>query len=106
MQLTLLQGYPDLVGRRANFAGSGVGPTSYNQTTGDVVSIPRQYIDVLFGGVQDTTGTYTLQARPSLAGSRASWALHWFVTATGAEVANAVNLSAFSVVVGGFYGQY
>ena len=88
MQLTLLPGYPDLIGRRAAFVGYGIGPTSYNATTGDVLSIPGKYIDEVFGGVQSVSGTYTIQARPSSGGPRATWSLHWFVTATGAEVSH------------------
>src|SRR5271167_3639223 len=92
--------YPDFVGRRMIFAGSGASlPTSYSQTTGDPVTLsnPRLYIDVLFGGMQTINGTYTLQARPAGVGSRQAWSFHWFVTATGAEVANATNLSGQSV---------
>lgn len=108
MQLTFLKGYPDLVGRRRIYCGYGIGPASYSQTTGDVLTNPgyEQYWDDVFPTPQDPTGTYYAQPRPSAVGGRATWSLHWFVVATGAEVANAVNLTTFSLQVGGFGGQY
>lgn len=108
MQLTLLKGYPDMVGRRRLFCGYGTGPTSYSQTTGDVVSAVgyETYFDEVFNTPQDPTGTYKAEARPSAVGGRATWSLHWIVVATGAEVANAVNLSTYSLQVSAFGGQY
>jgi hypothetical protein len=107
MNLVLLKGYPDKIGRRQAFVGTGVGPASYSQTTRDVVNIPQfqNYIDVLHGAVT-VSGTYTVQAIPSSVGPRATWKLRWIVFATGAEVANGVNLSAESVVLGGLGGTY
>lgn len=110
MILTMVNGYPDYTGYRQSFAGYGTGPTSYNAITGDVVTLSnnRRFIDVLFGGVQSLSGTYTVQARPSASGERVTWALHWFVTATGAEVTTVsnTNLSGETVQVGGFCGQW
>ena len=110
MILTMLEGYPDFVGKRQTFAGYGTGPTSYNATTGDVLTLqnPRLYIDAVFGGVQTVSGTYTVQVRPAAVGARQAWALHWFVTATGAEVTtvSATSLSAEYVQLGGLCGQY
>jgi hypothetical protein len=99
--------YPEFVGRRALFVGSGTGPTLYNSTTGDVVTlaVPNYYIDAIPGGVQTVSGTYWVQPRPSGTGARQTWALHWFVTSTGAE-AGAINLSAESVQLGAFVGQF
>lgn len=110
MIVTLQSGsYPDFVGRRMIFAGTGINlPTSYSRGTGDVVSLanPRLYIDVLYGGIQNTDGTYTLYARPSQTGSRASWSYHWYITSAGTEVANGTNLSGINVEVGGLCGQF
>ncbi len=107
MNLRLLPGYPDKIGKRFAFAGSGVGPTSYSQTTKDTVTIPafQNYIDVLHGAVS-VSGTFLVRAVPSGAGPRATWKLTWVVISTGNEVANAVNLSAETVVLGGFGGTY
>ena len=108
MILTLLKGYPDVVGRRQIFCGYGTGPAIYNQTTGDVLQGLgyERYIDCVLEATQDPTGTYYAVARPSIAGPRATWSLHWFVTATNAEVANGVNLSGYTLMVGGLMGEY
>jgi hypothetical protein len=100
--------YPEFVGRRAIIVGSGAGPVSYSQATGDPVSLtlPNFYVDAIPGGVQSVSGNYWVQPRPSGVGARQTWALHWFVTSTGAEVANAINLSAESVQLGAFVGQF
>lgn len=108
MKLTLFKGYPDLIGRRQAFCGSGPGPSSYSQATGDPLSLTayERYFDCVNETPQDPTGTYFAQARPTLAGARATWSLHWYVVSTGAEVANGVNLSTFNVIVSGYMGEY
>jgi hypothetical protein len=110
MILTMVNGYPDYIGYRQAFAGYGTGPKSYDATTGDVVTLSnnRRFIDVLFGGVQSLSGTYTVFARPSGSGERQTWALHWFTTANMTEVTtvSATNLSAETVQIGGFCGQF
>ena len=107
MDLQLFKGYPDSIGRRKAFVGKGVGPTSYSQTTKDVLNIPLfgNYFDKVDGGVT-VSGTYLIRPIPTFAGARATWKLTWIVAATGAEVNNATNLSAESVVLSGFMGQY
>ena len=106
MQLTLLPGYPDLIGRRAAFVGYGAGPASYSQTTGDPISIPGKYIDIVLEAAQDPTGSYFAIARPSFNGPRATWTLHWYNSSNSTEVSNATNLSTYSLMIGGFYGEY
>lgn len=107
MNLNLYHGYPDLIGKRFAFAGYGVGPTSYSQTTKDPLSIPpyQNYIDVVHGGIT-VSGTYTVQAMPSGQGPRQTWKLRWVVFATGVEVANGINLSGETVILGGLGGRY
>lgn len=106
MQLTLLKGYPDMVGRRRIFCGYGNGPTSY-ATIGDPVIIPgyETYIDCVQGG-NTVSGTYTIDARPSGVGARQTWYLVWTVAATGAAVGAGTNLSAEQVQISAFGGQY
>ncbi len=109
MQLTLLSGnYPDNIGRRSAFVGVGKGPASYTTGTADpvTVNISPFYIDVLFGGVADTTGTYTATAVPSGTGVRQKWSLRYSVTATGAEYAGGTALAALSFQLGGFGGSF
>jgi len=107
MQVTLLNGYPDLIGKRSSWAGYGNGPTSYSQTVGDMIELPgfQYYIDAVFGGVS-VSGTYFVIAQPSAQGPRGTWYLKWFTSSTGAEVSNAVNLSAEKVQIGGLGGSY
>lgn len=107
MQLKLLHGYPDFVGKRATFVGYGFGPASYNQTTGDIVTLPspNYYIDAIPGGFQSISGNYSCRAQPSGVGARMTWALFWY-TVAGSPVAAGFNLSAEQVQFGGFCGQF
>ena len=108
MQLTLLKGYPDFVGKRATFVGFGTGPASYSQTTGDVIQFPltNWYIDAINGSPMTVSGTYFVRPQPAGTGARQAWTLHWFVTSSGNEVGNATNLSAEKLQIGGAVGQY
>jgi hypothetical protein len=88
MQLTFLQGYPDYVGKRFNFAGYGNGPASY-VATGDPIALPRfnNYIDVVFPALS-VSGAYRVEALPSGYGPRQTWSLLWSgVLGTVASVA-------------------
>jgi hypothetical protein len=107
MQLTLLKGYPDFVGKRATFVGWGNGPASYSQTTGDVVTLqPVGFrIDALAGGVNSVSGNFYVRSQSSGVGARMTWALYWY-TSAGVQVANGVNLAAEQIQVGGNCGQY
>lgn len=115
MQLTLLSGYPDMVGRRRIFCGYGTGPSSYSKTTGDVITPIGYdtYLDIVFPTPIDPTGNFYAVAVPSAVGQRATWTLHWYYapqnTVSGtpnAEVSNGTNLSTYSLQVGAFGGQY
>lgn len=108
MILKLMEGYPDYVGKRQIFAGFGNGPASYNQATNDPLTLSntRRYIDAVFGGVLTISGTYFVRPQVAAPGERQAWSLAWFVTSTGLEVGNTVNLSAEIVQLGGFCGQY
>ncbi len=107
MVITLLNGYPDRIGKRFAWAGFGHGPTSYSQTVGDAIEMPgfQNYIDAVFGGVS-VSGTYFVIAQPSAQGPRSTWYVKWFTASSGAEVSNAVDLSAEKVQIGGFGGVY
>src|SRR4051812_11050098 len=109
MQLTLLHGYPDYVGKRVIICGSGVGPSSYVQAAsgGDVLSAPRflNYFDVVFPAMT-LSGTYIVYPFPTAVGARATWALKWITASTGAEVSSSTDLSAEKVQIGAFGGVY
>lgn len=113
MKLTFLHGYPDLIGKRYAFCGTGTGPTSYVQKTsspsggGDIVQAPRfqNYFDVIFPAMS-LSGTYVVYPYPVGSGARQTWALKWVTISTGAEVTAATNLSAETVQLAGFGGNY
>jgi hypothetical protein len=102
MQIKLFPDWPNLLGRKQAFVGSGIGPALY-VTGGDVVTLTgyNTYIDALNDSVS-LSGTYNLRAIPSIAGPRAVWKLQWIVFATGLEVAANTVLSGESAVVNGF----
>ena len=95
------------VGQRQKFTYRGTGPKSYNQTTGDVISLPYGvYLDDVYP-CMDTTHTYFLIPYPSAVNTtRATWSFKWFTAAGMTEVANATDLSSFSVQFGAFAGEF
>lgn len=105
MTITPYHGYPDRIGKRFAFAGSGIGPASYSQTTLDPVTLSgfQTQIDVLHRA-RTVSGLYDVVPIPSVGALRATWKLRWYVVSTGAEVANAVNLSGETVVMAGLGG--
>jgi hypothetical protein len=107
MQLTVLTGYPDNVGRRHIFAGHGKGPASYNHTTKDPLERIRfqLYYDVVFPATT-VSGTYTVIPIPSGVGPRVEWKLKWVKADDGDEVAAGHNLSNEEIQIGGFAGQF
>ena len=103
----LQQGYPDNIGRKLAFCGPWTGPTSYSQTTKDPVVLPQfnNNIDSIHGSIS-VSGTYLVRPQPSGTGPRQTWKLIWVVISTGNEVANAVNLSAETVILSGYSSAY
>jgi hypothetical protein len=88
MQLTLLKGYPDFVGKRAIWCGYGNGPSSL-AAAGDPIALPlyEWYIDGMAGDFISVSTTYGVVGVPSAVGARASWVLVWRF-ATAASVAS------------------
>ncbi len=78
MQLTLLPGYPDLIGRRFAWVANGNGPASYVQG-GDPTQLPTShtYIDTITSDVPSISGNYTVIAAQSYAGQRPTWKIKW-----------------------------
>ena len=119
MQVTLYHGYPDRVGKRSTWVGTGNGPASYtggNAPT-DTISIGtfQFYIDAISEISISFSGTYYAIAQPSAvniaaAGQatainpRATWFVRYFTATTGAEVNNGTNLSAEKFVISGLGG--
>lgn len=86
MRLTLLQGYPDLIGRRQAFTGYGNGPVSY-VSGGDPIILPgyETYIDEVFGPVFSASGNYLGYPIPSGVGPRNTWKLRWSAASTSSS---------------------
>jgi hypothetical protein len=101
VDITLNKGYPDFVGLRTLYCGSGAGPTSYT-TGGEALNIATfQYHVDSVDSCASVSGTYWGIGIPNATGPRATWKLLLFVTATGAQVGSGVNLSAEKFVVSG-----
>jgi hypothetical protein len=76
------------------------GPTAYDSTNKDIVSATMfgggpntKVLEAHVGGLADS-GTYFTRLRYGGEGPTTSFKLIWYVVATGAEVANGVDLSA------------
>ena len=108
MTPTLLDGYPDRVGRRFIWAGDGAGPKSYSQTTGDVVSLPgyQNYVDSVDGPAISLSGNYWVIPRTTTKGARANVTLHWYTAGGFTEVSNATDLSGETVRLSGKGGTF
>ncbi len=108
MQLTLLKGYPDLIGRKQVVVGFGNGPKPYSQANGDPVTIPgyERYIEMLFGGVMSTDKSTIAIAQPGGYGPRQTWSLFYYVASSNARVSDAADLSALVFQIGGITSEY
>ena len=94
--------YPDFIGRRGIFVGSGAGPVS--AATADPISLtlPNYYIDAVLDGAS-TDGTTSIQAFPNGVGPRATWSVLYYNTA-GTQVTG--NLSTKTFVISALVGQF
>lgn len=100
-----VNGFPDIFGGKMFNTIDYKGPTSYNNTgigstSGDTVG-HRMFgfentVETYIGQSIDQTGTYYVVAMPKNNGVT-SWRLRWFQVSNAAEVANGVNLSAYTV---------
>lgn len=81
--------------------GKVVGPTSYANPGGQVINIGsfglRGFQSVVPS--MSVSGTYYGRWQPKSADPNAQAIIHWYVTATNAEVGNGVNLSAETLIV-------
>lgn len=103
------QGQRDVFGGKQYDTIDYAGPTSYTNTGTETTSGDGPIPPSFFGffntivtpwgsGNMDQSGTYFVRWR-SVQNGLTPWRLHWFVVATGAEVANGVNLSGFIVKI-------
>ena len=84
------------------------GPSSYANPGGDEVDsigtangnqTGLRNIDAIFGAVT-VSGTYRVQGGPNAKGPTGTWLLYWFVNSTGLPVANGVDLSGETTIIG------
>ncbi len=103
-------GYVMQVGDKQLIIWDSVGPSSYNNTgTYSTSGVPVNAIDLGEGGFDavwecgdSSNGLYYGVIVPTAGGSGnavKSFQLHWFVRATGAEVANGTNLSGSALTL-------
>lgn len=105
MANTKVPGYPTVIGDKAVTCVDHTGPASYT-THGESFGAPNQFggvnqfglrnYDWIGGGVSQS-GTYAVEGRLTGSGNQVTFKLVWSVVATGAEVANATNLSGETV---------
>jgi hypothetical protein len=107
MQLTILVGYPDNVGRRHIFCGHGHGPASYSDADKDKLEPFRfgMTYDVVFPAMT-VSGNYIVYPHPDGVGPRREWKLKWVKADDGEEVSHGHNLSQEQVQIGGYCGQF
>lgn len=76
---------PAHVGSHEVWLMYGSGPSSYSQTTGDVIQVGGgQYLEALHGDVLTVSGNYIARPMPSVVNSlRPTWAWKWFYSGQG-----------------------
>ena len=104
MNTSYVQTYPVEYGEFRTCCLTGSGPTSYSQTTADVIANPaaNDYLAAVSAcGTQ--SGTYFLVPVPTTAGviragapsaSQSGWKFVWYTVSGMTQVSNGVNLSA------------
>jgi hypothetical protein len=99
--------YPDFVGKRAIFVGSGLGPATASSTVGDPVSLdlPNYYIDSILSGAS-TDGTYLIEGVPNSVGPRATWSLFYYAVSAPTAPYAGTALATKTFVISAFVGQY
>jgi hypothetical protein len=101
--------YPDFVGKRAIFVGTGLGPVAPTNAaaTADPISLAlsNYYIDAVMSGASTDGTTFMIAFPYQSAGPRASWKAFYFTVGTAAPI-NGVDLSGKTFVVSAFVGQF
>lgn len=109
MELTLLSGYPDFVGRRQIWCGYGHGPERYSHQEKDVLHVPpfSMVIDVIIPALS-SSGRYMVYGFAEGVGARQVWKLKWVKAGedAGEEAENNHDLSEETVQLAGFGGQF
>jgi hypothetical protein len=106
MQLTLLHGYPDMIGRRFDWCGYGNGPASYVAAGDPLDPLPTGFSNHIdnINPAMTVSGNYIVYGKPSAGGPRADWVLIW--TQAGTPVVAGTDLSQEVVQLSGLGGKY
>lgn len=96
--------YPNWIGNRQVYCGTGSGPAAYDATNGDPLSVAFSpfFIDDVTGGAHiSLSGNYIVIPKPVTTGKGSTWVLYWYAfnKATGALSATSGNLSAEQVQI-------
>lgn len=102
--------YPNIVGSKDLIVGTGNGPSSYNQTTGDILSVALTgfQIDGVFGVAVTPDLKYIGIPAPITVGKGGGWTLFWYTLSTaggGSQTAvwtalgSGVNISTEQVIL-------
>lgn len=107
MELTLLSGYPDFVGRRQLWCGYGHGPEDYDRDDKDPIHVPpfSFFIDAVIPALS-SSGNFIVYGFAEGVGARQEWKLKWVKAEDGEEVENHEDLSDESVQLAGFGGSF
>jgi len=72
--------YPNITGSRQIIVGTGTGPASYNQTTGDIltVALTNFQIDAVLGPALTPDLKYKAVPAPIAVGKGGGWTLFWY----------------------------
>ncbi len=72
--------YPNWIGNRQVFVGTGTGPATYNQTTGDVLSVSFTpfNIDGVLGVALTADLKYIGIPAPITVGKSGGWTIFWY----------------------------
>lgn len=96
--------YPNWIGNRQLYVGTGNGPVLYDAVNGDALSVSFVpfFIDAVLGPSISASGNYIVIPKPITTGKGSTWALYWYAfnKATGAQSAASGNLSAEVVQLG------
>ena len=110
MQLKISPGYEGglAVGQRKIYVFNAIGPASYANPAGDVLSGPfNEYIDAIPGDIMTVSKTYFVRFFPSAVGTtRATWTAKWYTASNATEVTNTTNLSAESIQFMAMAGEF
>ena len=84
--------YPNWIGNRQVFVGTGNGPASYGSTATDTIALSYPFqIDAVLGPAISTDGSTIAVPYPTVAGTPSTWVLRYYALAVATGVWSAIN---------------